>query len=238
MIIAVDTHTHTDVSHHAYSTLEENLAAARRKGMEGLAITNHGPALANDGAVLWHFSSLKNFPLYVKGLRLIKGAEVNIMNPKGDIDLDSYSLAPLEIVVASMHTPCFDPHLGPEAVTRGYINALERHEKINIIGHMGDGRYKCDYRAVLEKVKATSRIVEINHHSFDVRKGSSENCREIALICKELEIPVVLSTDAHFSEDVGEVENSVRMLRDIGFPEELILNTGLKKLADYLDLEI
>ncbi len=238
MIIAVDTHTHTDVSHHAYSTLEENLAVARKRGMEGIAVTNHGPALADDGADLWHFSSLKNFPLYVKGLRLIKGAEVNIMDTQGNIDLDSYSLAPLELVVASMHTPCFDPRLGPEAVTEGYLNALDRNKKINVIGHMGDGRYKCDYRRVLEKVKATGRIVEINHHSFDVRKGSGENCREIALICKELEIPVVMSTDAHFSEDVGEVANSDRMLREIDFPRELILNTSLKKLAGYLGLEI
>ena len=238
MIIAVDTHTHTDISHHAYSTLEENLIAAKKKGMQGLAVTNHGPALDSDGGHLWHFSSLKNFPLYVKGLRLFKGAEVNIMNPEGDIDLDNYSLAPLEIVIASMHTPCFDVRLGPEAVTQGYINALTRHKKINIVGHMGDGRYKCDYRAVLSKVKETGRIVEINHHSFDVRKGSGENCREIALICKEMEIPVVLSTDAHFSEDVGEVANSDKMLREIDFPRELILNTSLEKLANYLKLEI
>lgn len=237
MIIAVDTHTHTNISHHAYSTLEENLDVAKRRGMEGIAVTNHAPLLG-DGAHQWHFSSLKNFPPYVKGLRLIKGAEVDIMNPDGDIDIDAYSLAPLELVISSMHTPCFDPNLGSDAVTQGYINALSRHDKINIIGHMGDGRYKCDYRRVLEKVKETGRIVEINHHSFDVRKGSGENCREIALMCKEMKIPVVLSTDAHFSADVGEVENSWQMLKSISFPCELILNTSLKKLAEYLNLEI
>ncbi|MGN1098189.1 MAG: phosphatase [Clostridia bacterium] len=237
MIIAVDTHTHTNISHHAYSTLEENLDVAKRRGMQGIAVTNHAPLLG-DAAHQWHFSSLKNFPPYVRGLRLLKGAEVNIMNPQGDIDLDSYSLAPLEIVIASMHTPCFDTSLGYDAVTEGYINALSRHKKINIVGHMGDGRYKCDYRRVLEKVKETGRIVEINHHSFDVRKGSGENCREIALICMEMEIPVVLSTDAHFSDDVGEVENSWRMLKSIDFPEDLILNTSLEKLASYLKFEI
>ncbi len=160
------------------------------------------------------------------------------MNPQGDIDLDEYALAPLEIVIASMHTPCFDVNLGPDAVTEGYINALSRHKKINIVGHMGDGRYRCDYRAVLEKVKETGRVVEINHHSFDVRKGSGENCRQIASVCKKMEIPVVLSTDAHFSDDVGEVENSWKMLKSIDFPEELILNTSLSKLAEYLGLYV
>lgn len=237
MIIAVDTHTHTNISHHAYSTLEENIAAAKRKGMEGIAITNHGPELG-DGAHPWHFSSLKNFKNYVYGIRLLRGAEVNIMDAEGRIDLDDYALAPLEIVIASMHTPCFAPNQDSETVTRAYLNTLERNPKVNIMGHMGDGRYKCDYRTVLNKVKETGRIVEINHHSFDVRKGSHENCREIALICKELKIPVVMSTDAHFSDDVGEVENSWLLLKSIDFPEELILNTSLGKLAGYLNLEI
>lgn len=236
MIVAVDTHTHTNISHHAYSTLEENIAAAKRRGMEGIAITNHGPEIG-DGAHPWHFSSLKNFKNYVYGIRLLRGAEVNIMDSEGTIDLDSYALEPLEIVIASMHTPCFAPNQDSETVTRAYLNMLDKNPKVNIMGHMGDGRYRCDYRAVLKKVKETGRIVEINHHSFDVRRGSKENCREIALICKELGIPVVMSTDAHFSDDVGEVENSWRMLRSIDFPEELILNTSLSKLAGYLNLE-
>lgn len=237
MIISVDTHTHTNISHHAYSTLEENIAAAKRKGMEGIAITNHGPKLG-DGAHLWHFSSLKNFKNYVYGVRLLRGAEANIMDEDGAIDLDSYALAPLEIVIASMHTPCFPQNQEPEIVTRAWLNTLENNPKVNILGHMGDGRYCCDYEAVLKKVKETGRIVEINHHSFDVRKGSGENCRRIALICKELKIPVVLSTDAHFSDDVGEVENSWQLIKSIDFPEDLILNTSLEKLAGYLKLEV
>lgn len=236
MIIAVDTHTHTNISHHAYSTLEENLAAARRKGMEGIAVTNHGP-LIGDGAHPWHFSSLKNFKNYVYGVRLLRGAEVNIMDADGTIDLDDYALAPLEIVIASMHTPCFAPGQGEDVVTKAYLNMLDKNPKVNIMGHMGDGRYRCDYRAVLKRVKETGRIVEINHHSFDVRRGSKENCREIALICRELKIPVVMSTDAHFSDDIGEVENSWQLLKEIDFPQELILNTSLKKLAGYLKIE-
>lgn len=237
MIVAVDTHTHTNISHHAYSTLEENIAAAKRKGMEGLAMTNHGPALG-DGAHLWHFSSQKNFKNYVRGVRLLRGAEVNILNEEGETDLDDYALAPLEIVIASMHTPCFAPNRPPENVTRAWLNTLDRNPKVNIVGHMGDGRYKCDYEAVLKRVRDTGRVVEINHHSFDVRRGSDVNCREIALLCKEMRIPVVMSTDAHFSDDVGEVENSYRLLKSIDFPEELILNTSLKKLASYLKFEI
>lgn len=45
MIPEVDTHTHTILSGHAWSTLSENCRAAREKGMKGLCLTEHGPAI-------------------------------------------------------------------------------------------------------------------------------------------------------------------------------------------------
>ena len=81
-------------------------------------------------------------------------------------------------------------------------------------------------------------IIEINNHSFRVRAGSDVNCKQIALLCKKYSVPVVLSTDAHFSQEVGEVPNSIRLMEEIDFPVELILNTSLKKLCDYLKVEI
>ena len=41
----IDLHTHTNCSTHAYSTLEENIAAAKKRGIVAIAITNHGPAI-------------------------------------------------------------------------------------------------------------------------------------------------------------------------------------------------
>ena len=57
-------------------------------------------------------------------------------------------------------------------------------------------------------------------------------------MCKKYQVPVVLSTDAHFSGEIGIVPKSAELLEDIGYPEELILNTSLKKLCDYLKVEI
>ena len=41
----MDTHTHTLASGHAYSTIRENAAAAARKGLELLAVTEHAPRM-------------------------------------------------------------------------------------------------------------------------------------------------------------------------------------------------
>lgn len=233
--ITVDTHTHTNVSHHAFSTLEENIAFAAESGLEGIAMTNHGPDLG-DGAVWFHFSSARHLPKRIKGVRLLTGAEVDIMDTSGRLDIEDKLLKNLEVVIASFHTPCFAPNQAPETVTEAWLNTLD-NENVDILGHMGDGRYKCDYEKVVKKAKETGKIIEINNHSFKVRAGSSENCREIALLCKKYQVPVVLSTDAHFSGEIGIVPNSVKLLEDIDFPEDLILNTSLKKLCDYLKIE-
>ena len=233
--ITVDTHTHTNVSAHAFSTLEENLSAAAAIGLEGIAMTNHGPDLG-DGAVWFHFKSARHLPKYVKGVRLIPGAEVDIMDENGRLDIEDKYLKDLELVIASFHTPCFPPYSDEETVTKAWLNTME-NEHVDILGHMGDGRYKCDYERVVKKAKEKGKIIEINNHSFKVREGSRENCRCIALLCKKYSVPVVLSTDAHFSAEVGVVPNSVALLEEIDFPEELILNTSLEKLCDYLKIE-
>ncbi len=234
--ITVDTHTHTNVSDHAFSTLEENINAAAKMGLEGIAMTNHGPDLG-DGAVWFHFSSARHLPKHINGVRLITGAEVDIMDEDGNLDIEDRFLKNLELVIASFHTPCFPPNSPKEAVTKAWLNTLE-NEHVDILGHMGDGRYQCDYEAVVRKAKEKGKIIEINNHSFKVRAGSSENCREIALLCKKYQVPVVLSTDAHFSGEIGIVPNSIALMEDIDFPQELILNTSLEKLCDYLKIEM
>lgn len=234
--ISVDTHTHTNVSDHAFSTLEENIAAAKRIGLKGIAMTNHGPDLG-DGAVWFHFSSARHLPRWIDGVRLFPGAEADIMDEEGNLDIEDKLLKNLEIVIASLHTPCFAPNQEKEKVTRAWLNVME-NENVDILGHLGDGRYVCDYEAVVKKAKEKGKIIEINNHSFKVRAGSRENCRKIALLCKEYRVPVVLSTDAHFSQEVGEVPDSIRLMEDISFPEELILNTSPEKLCEYLKIEL
>jgi putative hydrolase len=43
----VDLHMHTVASTHAYSTLHDYIAEAKRKGIKLFAITDHGPDMAD-----------------------------------------------------------------------------------------------------------------------------------------------------------------------------------------------
>ena len=224
MKIIADTHTHTLACSHAYSTLQENIAAAKAKGLKFIANTEHAPAIPG-APIAWNISKQHMIPDVVDGIVVLKGCEVNIMDYTGKLDLTEKVLGRLDWVIASYHTVCCPPATVPEH-TAGWL-AVAQNPLVDVIGHCGDDRYAFDHERVIRAFAQNGKIVEINSHSFHARAGSAENCRQIALLCKQYRVPVVVSSDAHFSTMVGQVEASVAMLEEIDFPQELILN------ADY-----
>ena len=78
----------------------------------------------------------------------------------------------------------------------------------------------------------------MNNHSLSpqsFRKGAEENDREILSLCKELEVPVVLSSDAHMDTKIGDFTFIYPFLKEVNFPEELILNYSIEALRPYLN---
>ena len=108
MKIKVDLHTHTMVSHHAYSTVTENAVAASENGMEAIAITDHAPAIP-DGAHQWHFECLGLIDRKVNGVVILRGAECSYTNVDGELDLPENTIKKMEVLIASFHTPVFFP---------------------------------------------------------------------------------------------------------------------------------
>lgn len=232
MKIFVDTHTHTLAVDHAYSTLAENVAAAKARGLAAIAMTEHSPSMP--GAPSWlHVMSTGIIPAEIDGVGIIRGIEVNIMDYDGKLDFMDSSLKKLDWVIASMHSPNLDPST-VEKHTCAWLS-VARNPLVDVIGHCGDPRYAFDYEAVLPEFKAGGKIVEINSHSFEARPGSYENCAKVAKLCARLKIPVVASSDAHHASKIGEVAKSLELLESIGFPEELILNADKERFFSALD---
>lgn len=65
----VDLHMHTVASTHAYSTLSDYIAEAKRKGIKLFAITDHGPDM-EDAPHHWHFINMRIWPRLVDGVAL------------------------------------------------------------------------------------------------------------------------------------------------------------------------
>lgn len=231
MRILTDLHTHTLACTHAYSTLKENADMAKAAGLEAIAVTDHAPGMP-DSPHIWHFENLKSLPREINGVRILKGAEINILDLKGTLDMDDNHLKQLEIVVASIHRPCYKD-FGARDSTSAYLNALD-NPYVDIIAHSGYADIPYTYDPVLLKAKELHKLIEINNSTFITRPNSISNCKRIALRCKELEVGIAVNSDAHNCYAVGNYDNAMSILKEVDFPEKLIMNTSYEKLKAYL----
>lgn len=232
MRIIADTHTHTIASTHAYATITEMTAEAARLGLYAIAVTDHGPDMPG-APQKWYFNNLVAVPSTFMGVRVLKGVEANITDFDASLDktIEESALSSLEWVVASIHDVTLDQsktQASFESCTQLYLNAA-KNPYINVIGHCGTPAYKFDYETVLPRLGAAGKLIEINDSSFRNNKASVPNCVEIAKICKRREIPIVVNTDAHFTAQLGRFNGTIRMLEEIGFPEELVVNSSVER---------
>ena len=232
--VEADTHTHTIASSHAYSTVLEMAQYAAAAGMKCIAVTDHGPAMPDGVRSEWHFGNMRSLPPVICGVRVLHGAEANILDYDGSVDISPKYLNELEWVVASFHDVCCKPGTVEEH-TRAYLRIAE-NPYIDVIGHSGSEEYKYDYEKVLPVFKQKSKLVEINSHSFQARPGSAKNCRDIALLCKKFDIPIVVNSDSHSCFTVGGVKDALRMLSEIDFPTGRIINMEYARLQAWLEM--
>ncbi len=229
--IKVDAHTHTNCSDHAFGTIWENMRVASEKGLELVCMTNHTAPMP-DSPYKWHFTTMHELPDSIEGVRLLKGCESNVLNIKGEISPDTEYLKRAQVVVASIHQPCYEDRTLKDH-TDAWLGVIQ-NPYVDIIGHSGDPRCPYDIDKVIRAAKDAGKCIEINNHSYSVRPKSAENCRKIALKCKEVGCGIVVSSDAHAPWDVGNFDEALKMLQEIDFPEELIMNTNADKFIGFL----
>ena len=235
MKIIADLHTHTLVSEHAYSTVNEMVQSAKEKGFLALAITDHGPA-ASDGAKSVHFKAMHNLPDYIDGLRLLRGCEADIIDYNGKVDLSNDVLNYLDFVIASYHEDAIEPSTNNKDHTNGYAGVI-KNKDIDCLGHVGNPKFQFDIEYIVKLCKEYNKLIEINSSSFKVRKGSAPICKEVALTCKKYEVNIIVTSDAHSMYKVGDHKDAINLLESIDFPNELILNTDYKRLMEYLNIK-
>lgn len=231
--IEADMHSHTIASDHAFCTVLEMAKYASEQGLKAIAITDHGPKLP-DGAHPFHFNNImKNVPEYLYGVRIYRGAEANILDFEGSLDLTPKNLRELEWIIVSFHGPACQPG-SVEEHTKAYLK-LADNPFVDVIGHSGMDIYKYDYEPVIPVFRDKKKLVEINSHSLTSRIGAPKNCRRIAEICKRCGAPIVVDSDAHICFSLGEVGDALKMLREIDFPPELIMNLKAERMAKWIE---
>lgn len=139
MKIELDVHTHTIASGHAFSSLQEMARAAADKGLKMLGITEHTPGIPGSCHLIY-FRNLHVVPRQMYGIELLLGAEINILDTQGTLDLDEFHMNLLDLRIAGIHSLCYTPGT-PEENTQGMIKAIE-NPYTHIISHPGDGTAK------------------------------------------------------------------------------------------------
>lgn len=236
MNIELDVHTHTIASGHAFSTLQEMVKAASEKGLKLYGITEHSPGIPGTCDPIY-FRNLHVVPRRMYGVDLLLGAEINILDTEGHIDMDEAMLRILDIRIAGIHSLCYTPGTRAEN-TRGMINVIA-NPYINIISHPGDGTAELNFEPIVRASKEHHTLLEINNSSLRPTRNkvhARKNNLEILRLCKQYDVPVILGSDAHISFDIAAYDYVWDLLAETEFPEELIMNTSVEKFRTYLNI--
>ncbi|MBO5284124.1 MAG: phosphatase [Lachnospiraceae bacterium] len=234
-IYFMDLHTHTIASGHAYSTLQENIAAAREKGLQFLGLSEHGPAVAG-GPDRLYFLNYKIIPRQYGELKLYCGAEANITDYEGHLDLDNFVLERLDYCIASMHTMIVTPGSAREN-TMASIHAME-NPYVKILGHPDDSRYPLDYEELVRAAAKLQVALEVNNsslHPLSARQGANENQWILLQYCMRFGVSVILGTDSHFSSAVGDFTQADQLLKELDFPQELVINRDPGRIGEVVN---
>ena len=226
-----DMHTHSIASGHGTScTISDMAKAASKKGLRLLGITDHGPATLAAGTPSY-FRSLTFSPRKRFGIELLYGAELNILDKEGHVDLKEELLSRLDYAIASMHAPNF-PGGSKGENTEAFLNVM-KNPWVKILGHCDNPRYPVDYDAIAACAKEKGVLLEINEASlapYGYRGDTRANSMEILRCCQKYQTPILLSSDSHGAGHIGDFTYAAEFVHQAMFPESLILNNQIPRL--------
>ncbi len=220
-----DLHSHTTLSD-GRNSLEEMAEAARDRGYEYLAITDHSASHGFGDHVtaerLWErVAEIEAWNKGKRGFRLLAGSEVNI-GLDGALDYPDDLLDALDWVVASIHTSFA---ISEKEMTARVLTAIE-NPRVDCIGHLTGrllGRrepYGIDVEAVAEAAARTGTMLEINGNPN--RRDLSEHHARLAA---EAGVTIILNTDAHGVETLNNMAYAVATARRAWLTKDDVANT-------------
>jgi len=220
-----DLHTHTKETD-GRNSLEEMAMAAKDRGYEYLAVTEHSKkvtmAKGMDARRLKkQIDEIDRLNEKLEGIILLKGIEVDILKD-GSLDLPDKILKELDLTVCSVH---YNRNLSTKKQTERIIRAMD-NPYFNILAHP-TGRlinerepYEVDLEKIMEAARDRGCFLEINAHP-DRLDLSSRYCK----LAKEIGLKVVISTDAHSLADLDFMRFGVYQARRGWLEAEDVINT-------------
>ncbi|MES2353422.1 MAG: DNA polymerase/3'-5' exonuclease PolX [Pseudomonadota bacterium] len=230
-----DLHAHTKESD-GRNTLREMAMAAKAKGLEYLAITEHSQRLAmarglDPIRLAKHIDKIDRLNAELDGITLLKGIEVEILED-GNLDLPDSILARLDVVIGAVHSR-FD--LSRARQTERILRAMD-HPYFNILAHP-TGRlinerepYDIDLLRVIRKAKACGCFLELN-----AQPQRLDLVDKYCQIAKAEGVLISIDSDAHSVFDFENLRFGIGQACRGWLEKDDVLNTrSLKELQPLL----
>ncbi len=227
-----DLHMHTTETD-GKATLEEMVAAARQRGLEYIAITDHSKRVTmarglDAERLRAQWREIDQLNKRLRGFRVLKGIEVDILE-KGGLDLDDDVLAEADWVVASVH---YGQNQLREQITERVLGALA-NPYVSAIAHP-TGRlinrraaYEIDLHAVMQAARERGKLLELNANP---RRLDLDDVACMA--AKALGVPIVISSDAHSTSGLDVLRYGILQARRGGLMKQDVANA--RSLDDFL----
>ena len=233
-----DLHSHTDWSD-GRDSMEQMLRGAKWRGLEYIAVTDHsvGRGIANGLSIERlerHGARLREVAKTVCGIRVLHGTEMDI-RADGTLDYPDDVLEKLDWVVASVHSAMSQDS---ETMTTRIISAM-KNPHVAAIGHLSTRLIgerppvDADYEAIFRAAADTGTALEINGslERLDLKDTHIRRARELGA-------PLVIDTDAHTVESLGNLEYGARLARRASCEPRHIVNCmGADQFFSWLKLD-
>jgi DNA polymerase (family X) len=220
-----DFHVHTEMSD-GNASMEAMAEAARQKGYQYMAITDHSESLTIAGGLSVerlrkNIEEARRISEKMAPFRVIIGTEVEI-EENGKLEYPDSVLKELDLVVGSVHSRF---KMSEMEMTNRIITAMS-NENLTILAHPTGRRigqreqYQVNIDLMMEAAKEKGVLLEIN--AFPERLDLNDvNCRK----AREKGLNLVISTDSHSIKHLDYMVYGVAMARRGWLGPEHIVNT-------------
>ena len=230
-----DLHVHTKWSDGSHD-LDTVVQAARKKGYQYIAITDHTKGLGvahglDEKRLEEEIRLIDRANNMLSGFKILNGTDIDI-RADGRLDLSDDVLMRLDIVVASIHSGFKQPR---EQITKRLLSAI-RNPCVSVIAHptgrlIGErDAYAVDMEMVLKEAAKYGVAMEVN--AYPLRLDLNDIHIKMA---KAFGVTLVISTDTHVTSQYDFMAYGVSVARRGWVEKKDVLNTlGYEQLIKKL----
>jgi DNA polymerase (family 10) len=240
-----DYHVHTTLSycHEGELTVDNLIIAARERGLEGFAVTDHSPHIYFDRPAVSRHEYLLNYDVFLerlesgddsfgeyldmlaeyKGANVLTGTEVDVA-ANGKLILDPEHRDRLDVLLGGIHwLPCIDGEFDSKTFLVQFMDftMMLLETDIDILTHPTRifRRQKLEVPRevalpIVRRAKEKGIAIEINSHS------QKDPDAYFIQACIDEGVKLALGTDTHNIAEIGDFSYHKALLGELGIREE------------------